>query len=142
MARSWFALAAVALVAACSGGGGGGPAPTSLYDDDTVRLAHCAFEAPPPHEALPAPAPGGIRAGYGSAVLSLPIGVPFGGYTNRSKSLRAATPIDARASRWATDFVPSAGVADAPRAEALALEIAGQRWVIARIDTVLVLAPT
>lgn len=142
------ALAAVVLVAACSSGSGGGSQPppqqdaASTYDDDTSRLAHCAFEKPPAHATVPAPSPGAIRAGVGSAVLSLPIGVPFGGYTNRSKTLRQATPVDARAPRWATDFVPSVGVADAPRVEALALEIAGQRWVLARIDTVLVLAPT
>jgi neutral ceramidase len=136
-------LGALALGVACSSSSSAPQTPApSPYDDDTAALAHCAFETPPAHPALPAPSPGVIRAGLGSAVLALPIGVPFGGYTNRSKTLRQAQPVDARQPRWATDFVPSVGVADAPRVEALALEIAGQRWVIARIDTVLVLAPT
>jgi len=143
VSRAGAAVAGLGLVLACSGSSKtAATTGASPYDDDTQLLAHCAFETPPPHPTLPAPVPGAIRAGLGSALVSLPIGVPFGGYTERSEGLRGATPIDGRAARWSVDFVPSAGVADAPRAEALALEIAGQRWVIVRIDTALITSPT
>jgi neutral ceramidase len=144
VSRAWGAAAGIWLVVACSGSSSKTAPATEAgpgFDDDTQLLAHCAFEAPPTHPTLPAPSPGAIRAGFGSALLSLPIGVPFGGYTERSEGLRGATPIDGRAARWSVDFVPSAGVADAPRAEALALQMAGQTWVIARVDTVLITSP-
>lgn len=148
MLRSLRALVlACAVTAACSSSSGGTQAPhpvadaASPFDDDTARLAHCHFEAAPAQATRPAPAPGAIRAGVGSAVLSLPIGVPFGGYTARSKSLGRDPPVDARAWRWAKDFYPSVGVYDAPRVDALALEVGGERWVIARLDVILLLAP-
>ena len=143
-----IAVACCVVAAACSSGSSGTRAPAdagadaaSPFDDDTARLAHCSFEPSPAQATRPAPAPGAIRAGIGSAVLSLPIGVPFGGYTERSKALGHDPPVDDRAWRWAKDFYPSVGVYDAPRVEALALEVGGERWVLVRIDTILVLAP-
>jgi neutral ceramidase len=142
--------AGIAAVACSSGGSSSSPGPASEsdagdaaspYDNDTARLAHCTFQPSPAQATKPAPAPGAIRAGIGSAVLSLPIGVPFGGYTERSQALGSDRPVDSRAFRWAKDFLPSLGVYDAPRVEALALEVGGERWVLVRMDAVLILAP-
>lgn len=110
------------------------PAP---WDDDTERLAHCAFEPAPAREARPAAAPTAIRAGVGSSVVALPIGTPLGGYGSRVKLL-GGEPLDARASRWATAMVPTAGIHDAPRAEAVALEAGGETAVLVRVDAPLV----
>ena len=124
------------------GGGGGGGAggaydPGVPWDDDSARLEHCNFVAAPARETLPAQEPGAVSAGYASAILELPLGTPMGGYGNRVMALGGAGKIDKRAGRWATIMVPSAGLHDAPRVEALAIEAAGESVVIVGIDTAL-----
>ncbi len=119
--------------AAGSGGGGGGSGAGLVHDDDSDRLGHCTFETPPTREALPAPTPGAVLAGLGSAIIEMPVGVPLGGYAGRM-TVQGAEPVDDREGRWTGIMVPSAGLHDAPRAEAIALDIAGERVVIVQLD--------
>ncbi|MCC6216190.1 MAG: hypothetical protein IT376_15100 [Polyangiaceae bacterium] len=142
-----------ALGAACAGEGSrprgapvdaGADAPAGpLADDDSDRLGHCAFEAPPPREARPAIAPAAFRAGYATRDLALPLGSPLGGYGARSKVLGGSgSAVDARARRFVTSFVPTAGQHDALRADALALEAGGERVVFVRLDLPVMLDTT
>ena len=118
-------------------GGDAGP-PPPVYDDDTDRIAHCAFEGAPERAALPALDPGAVRAGLGSSLFALPVGVPLGGYGDRLRILDMGTPVDDRARRWAGVMVPSAGVQSAPRVDALALEAAGELVVLVQVDSSIV----
>lgn len=130
-------------VAACSSSEGTAPAePPSPFDDDSARLAHCPLETPPARETLPPLDPGPVRAGLGRATFELPIGTPLGGYGARMKALGNAVAADARAARFATGFTPSYGMHDAPRAEAVALEAAGEKVVVVRLDAPLVTQQT
>jgi neutral ceramidase len=122
------------LLSAC---GGGAPSP---YDDDRSRLTHCTFEAPLAQTARPAPTPAPLQAGYGERVLALPVGAPLGGCGARVKLLGGARAPDARAARWAGVMVPSAGLHDAPRVQALALAAGDERLVLVRADLPLTVA--
>ncbi len=140
-----------ALFAGCSsdsddsnvGAGDGSAGTGSTYDpgvpwdDDSARLKHCDFVPAPAQETRPAQEPGAVTAGYATAILELPLGTPMGGYGNRVMALGAAGKIDNRARRWATIMVPSAGIHDAPRVDALAIDAAGESVVIVGIDTAL-----
>jgi neutral ceramidase len=75
-----------------------------------------------------------VLAGLGSAVLGMPIGAPLGGYGERLIPLGGSSPADARPRRFTKSFVPSVGMHDAPRADALALDAGGERLVIVRAD--------
>lgn len=113
------------------------------WDDDTQRLAHCTFEEPVVHAPRPAPALAALQAGVATRFLELPIGTPLGGYGARSSGLGAGTgAVDARARRWCATFLPSAGQHDTPRADALALDVGGERLVFVRIDAPVVLETT
>ena len=86
------------------------PPPTAPpWDDDRDRLGHCTFEPAPAREARPAATRSPIRAGYGEALMRLPIGTPLGAYGDRVELLGNASPPDARATRWATGMTASAG---------------------------------
>src|SRR5262245_52034323 len=78
------------------------PGPTSIDPE------HCVFEKPPLRAPTGPAAPSSIKAGYGSAVLSMPIGAPLGGYGDRVIPLGGSQAIDTRAKRFATSMVPSA----------------------------------
>jgi neutral ceramidase len=117
------------------------PVSPSPYDDDTSRLLHCEFEPAPklPKRAAPSPAP--VKAGVASRVLDLPLGSPMGGYGARSTTFGGQgqdIALDTRAPRFATRFVPSAGAHDAPRVDALALEVGSDRLVILQSDSILI----
>jgi neutral ceramidase len=128
----WIAAGLLAaLVGACASDDGTGKPPTGTPPDP---LAHCRFEAPPAHAAKPQNAPTDIKAGYGAAVLPMPLGTPLGGYASRTKGLGGAKPVDDRAIRFGKSMVPTVGIHDAPRAEALALEAGGERVVFVRVD--------
>lgn len=99
---------------------------------------HCSFEEPPARDELPANAPAPLKAGLGIAVLPVPIGAPLGGYASRVPTL-GGEAVDARHGRFVTGFVPSVGVHDALKAEAVALEAGGERVVLLRVDAPLVL---
>jgi neutral ceramidase len=99
--------------------------------------AHCRFEPAPARDEGPAAAASPVKAGLGSRVLPMPIGAPLGGYGDRVKAL-GGTPADARAWRFTKAFVPSVGMHDAPRSDALAIEAGGERFVIVRMDVTLV----
>jgi neutral ceramidase len=129
------ALALGLALAAC-----GGNAAPSPYDDDRARLAHCTFEPPPVRAPRPAPAPAPVQAGVGERVIPLPVGAPLGGYGARLTTLGGARPVDGRAARFATVMVPSVGLHDAPRVQALALAAGDERLVIVRADVPLVVA--
>ena len=137
-----------AAAAGGSGGSGGaagtaGASGSSTYDpgvpwdDDSERLTHCNFVPAPTRETLPAQEPGAVRAGYATAVLEIPLGTPLGGYGNRVMALGGAGKVDDRLGRWATIMVPSAGLHDAPRVDAVAIEAAGEIVVVIGIDTAL-----
>lgn len=137
IARLGVALTA-ALLAACSSETSQSPQPPPGPTDP----AHCAFEAPPARAEGPAAAPGPILAGVGSAVFPMPIGAPLGGYGDRLPALGGAEEADARARRFTKSFVPSVGMHDAPRADALALDVGGERFVLVRTDLTLLLENT
>lgn len=121
-----------AVIAACASDE---EPPKSLPVVETPKdPAHCHFELPPdPSPTKPANAPSAVLAGFGSAVLDMPIGAPLGGYGDRMIFL-GGEPADARAPRFAKSFVPSVGMHDAPRADAVAIEAGGERLVIVRAD--------
>lgn len=124
------ALAALAIPA-CSGA----EPPPKVTPEPSKDPAHCSFEvAPGPSPTRPANAPSAILAGLGSAVLDMPIGAPLGGYGDRLVPLGGSTPPDARPRRFTKSFVPSVGMHDAPRADAIAIEAGGERVVIVRAD--------
>lgn len=136
--RRWIAPAALALAAAaCSSDEQ--PPPTSNPPPETPPRdpAHCSFEEPPARDELPAAPAAQVSAGLGVAVLPVPIGAPLGGYAARVPAL-GGEAVDARARRFSTGMVPSVGVHDALKAEALALESGGERVVILRVDAPLV----
>nr|WP_240806854.1 neutral/alkaline non-lysosomal ceramidase N-terminal domain-containing protein [Polyangium spumosum] len=125
------------MLGAVAGGacGDGGSTKTPETPPPAVDpLAHCQFETPPERPSKPANTPTDVRAGYGAAVLPLPIGAPVGGYASRAIGLGGAKPVDDRPRRFGKSLVPTVGVHDAPRAEALALEAGGERVVILRVD--------
>ncbi|MCK6587675.1 MAG: hypothetical protein L6Q76_08835 [Polyangiaceae bacterium] len=96
--------------------------------------AHCRIELPPdPSPTKPPNAPSAILAGFGSAILDMPIGAPLGGYGERMDFL-GGEPVDGRARRFAKSFVPSVGMHDAPRADAVAVLAGGETLVIVRAD--------
>lgn len=131
----WFALGALAtpaFVGACGSDGDKQVTPPPPPPPDL--LAHCSFEKPPEHAAKPANAPTEIKAGYGSAIMPMPIGTPIGGYASRAVGLAGAKPVDDRPRRFGKSLVPTVGIHDAPRAEALALEAGGEKLVIIRVD--------
>lgn len=103
-----------------------------------VDPEHCEFEPAPMRAELAAPVPGQLRAGYASAVIDVPIGVPLGGYGGRSRVLGGNQAVDSRAARWSATFAPSAGLHDAPQVEVLAVEADGQRALLMRIDAPLI----
>lgn len=115
-----------------AGGGDTGGAPAALDPP------HCTFEAPPSRPAGAPVEPGPVRAGLGSRVLPMPIGAPLGGYGARLIPLGQSTAADGRPRRFTKSFVPSVGMHDAPRAEALAIEAGGERVVLMRIDAPLI----
>jgi neutral ceramidase len=127
------ALAAVLACACGEDAGEAKPGPPP-WDDDAGRLGHCAFAPAPARVPRPASTPTTLRAGYAEAPLVMPIGAPLGGYGGRVPALGFSMPVDARARRWATGMTPSAGVHDAQRVQALALEAGGERWVLVRMD--------
>ena len=127
-------VVACLLLSSCSSEDAIPPAVAPPWDDDRDRLAHCTFEAAPARDARPAPAASPIKAGYGEALMRLPIGTPLGAYGDRVELLGNASPPDARATRWATGMTASAGMHDALRAEALALDTGGEPLVIVRVD--------
>ncbi|HEX5632664.1 MAG TPA: hypothetical protein VFX50_05525, partial [Gemmatimonadales bacterium] len=105
------------------------------WDDDTARLGHCEFEPAPPREAAPPRDPAPIFAGYGAAVLTMPIGTPLAAYGDRVVALGNSQAPDERRARWATAMTPSAGAADALRAEAVALRSGDDRpLLLMRVD--------
>lgn len=105
------------------------------WDDDTTRLGHCAFEPAPPRDARPPRDPAPLSAGYGTAILKMPIGTPLAAYGDRVIALGNSDPPDDRAARWATAMTPSVGTYDALRAEALALRSEGDEpLVLVRVD--------
>lgn len=136
----------VAMLGACDAGpgetqdpkdAGADSGPDSGADAGAEDPPHCAFETPPGHEAGGPIEAAQIRAGVASRVLPMPIGAPLGGYGNRLIPLGQSIAADARPRRFATSFVPSVGVHDAPKAEALAVEAGAERFVLLRVDTVL-----
>ncbi len=105
------------------------------WDDDTTRLGHCAFEAPPVRPAQPPRAPAPLSAGYGAAILRMPFGTPLAAYGDRVVALGSSSAPDARPARWATAMTPSVGAFDAMRAEAIALAAAGDEpLLLMRVD--------
>ncbi|EYF03760.1 hypothetical protein [Chondromyces apiculatus] len=131
--RRWIARAAFALGAGACSSSDTKPDPEIPPDPPGRDPAHCTFETPPTREALPANTPAPVRAGMGSVILPMPIGAPLGGYASRTPALGGA-PVDDRAGRFVTGMIPSIGVHDALRAEALALEAGDERVIILRID--------
>jgi len=127
--RGSIALVALAIAACASD-----EEPPKVTEETPKDPAHCRFELPPePSPTKPPNAPSAVLAGFGSAVLAMPIGAPLGGYGDRHPVL-GGTPADKRASRFSTGFVPSVGMHDAPRADAVAIEAGGERLVIVRAD--------
>jgi neutral ceramidase len=127
--RGSIALVALAIAACASD-----EEPPKVTEETPKDPAHCRFELPPePSPTKPPNAPSAVLAGFGSAVLAMPIGAPLGGYGDRHPVL-GGTPADKRASRFSTGFVPSVGMHDAPRADAIAIEAGGERLVIVRAD--------
>lgn len=123
-------LIAVVLFCACSSEGEQ-PVPEPPRARDP---AHCTFETPPVRAERPPIAPGKIRAAVVSAILPLPIGSPLGGYGARLRGFAQAIATDARARRFTSGFVPSVGMHDAPHADVLAIEAAGETFVLVRVD--------
>ncbi|UQA62972.1 neutral/alkaline non-lysosomal ceramidase N-terminal domain-containing protein [Polyangium aurulentum] len=131
----WIALGMLAaVVGACSSDGEGTTGNTTPPDPGPDLLAHCKFEDAPERAAKAPNAPTEILAGYGEAVLPIPIGAPLGGYASRTLGLGSAKPVDDRARRFGKSLVPTVGVHDAPRAQAIALEAGGERMVLVRVD--------
>jgi neutral ceramidase len=122
-----------AVVGACSSDGEGTTGKVVEPPPGPDLLAHCAFETAPERAAKGPNAPTAILAGYGAAVMPIPIGAPIGGYASRTLGL-GGKPVDERAQRFSNGLVPTVGVHDAPRAEAIALEAGGERMVIVRVD--------
>lgn len=105
------------------------------WDDDTHRLGHCDFTEAPVRPDRPDPGLGALRAGYGRAILDLPIGTPLGAYGGRVHGLGDAADPDERHPRWANAMTASVGLHDALRAEALALAAGDEPpIVLMRID--------
>jgi neutral ceramidase len=128
-----FALAALALCGCTDDPPPEMPAPP--WDDDTTRLGHCAFEPAPVRAPQPPREPAPIEAGYGAAVLKMPIGTPLAAYGDRVIALGNANPPDERAARWATAMTPSVGTHDAMRAEAIAVAAEGDEpLLLMRVD--------
>jgi len=127
----WLVLGGLGVIAAACGSDPVDPVeqPPPAVDP----LAHCSFETPPEVPARPANAATSVRAGYGSAILPLPIGAPVGGYASRTVGL-GAKPLDARPRRFGKSLIPTVGIHDAPRAEAIAIEAGGETVVILRVD--------
>lgn len=150
--RSSLSLrAACGLLAAMLGGCDSGPGEThepadagadsgedAGADAGPLDPAHCAFETPPAHETSGPIKTSAVRAGLGSRVLPMPIGAPLGGYGNRLIPLGQSVAADERPRRFAKSFVPSVGIHDAPKAEALAIEAGAERFVLLRVDTILI----
>jgi neutral ceramidase len=144
---SSLAALAVALAGACGQGTTHAPDHDAGAYDAGVEDAgadappldppSCQFETPPKHPTGGVIPSAPIRVGLGSAVLPMPIGAPLGGYGDRCIPLGNSHAADARPLRYAKAFVPSIGVADAPQAEAIAIEAGQDRVVIVRIDSVL-----
>ncbi len=133
----WRAAALTTVgLAACSSDAPQPPPDPYTYGVE-ADPAHCVFETPPVRAAAGPSSPAEIRAGIASTVLPMPIGTPLGGYTARLPAFGGGDPADARPKRFAKSFMPSVGVHDAPRADAIALEIGGERLVLIRVDTVL-----
>ena len=131
----WVALGLLGALAGGACGDEGGTKPTENPPPTTVDpLAHCQFETPPERPSKPANSPTDVKAGYAAAVLPLPIGAPVGGYASRAIGLGGAKPVDDRPRRFGKSLVPTVGIHDAPKAEALALEAGGERVVILRVD--------
>jgi neutral ceramidase len=130
--RRGAVVLAASVIAACASNEE--PPKAQVTPETPKDPAHCSFELPPdPSPTKPANAPSAVLAGFGSAVLQMPIGAPLGGYGDRMEFL-GGTPVDARARRFAKSFVPSVGMHDAPRADAVAIEAGGERLVIVRAD--------
>jgi neutral ceramidase len=127
MRAAWF----VPLLVACSSTE---PQPSAPSDLPSRDPSHCTFEVPPTRAAKPPQPITQVRAGLGRAILPLPIGTPLGGYGARMRNLGGGKPIDARAARFATGFVPSVGQHEAPWIEALVIETGEERAVIVRAD--------
>jgi neutral ceramidase len=128
--RALAGTALAAVIGACSSSSDRDPSPPPAPPRDP---AHCSFEEPPARAPRPAAAPSAVRAGLGAAVLPVPIGAPLGGYGARVPVL-GGEAVDARPARFATGMVPSVGIHDAQRAEALALEAGGEVAVVVRMD--------
>ena len=132
MTLGWIALGLLgATFVACGDEDTKIPEPPPTVVDP---LAHCQFEPAPERPSKPANAPTDVKAGYGAAVLPMPIGTPVGGYASRAIGLGGAKPVDDRPRRFGKSLVPTVGIHDAPRAEALALEAGGERVVVVRVD--------
>lgn len=137
--RSLLLLIAVSTLAAC-----GPDAPETTPPDGGTTTTdtgapgldpeHCIFEKPPASAPGEPSAVGPVRAGFASRVLPMPIGAPLGGYGDRLTKLGQSEPADARPHRFTKSFVPSVGMHDAPKADALAIEAGGERVVLVRID--------
>lgn len=137
----WIAWSALAGLTALAGACVDDPIPVPHRNpQETPRdPAHCHFEAPPERASTSPVEPAPLRAGVGSVVLPMPIGTPLGGYGARVIALGQSNAADARPGRFSTGLVPSVGVHDAPRAEALAIEAGPERLVIVQVDAVLVI---
>lgn len=128
--RALAGTALAAVIGACSSSSDRDPSPPPSPPRDP---AHCSFEEPPARAPKPAAAPSAVRAGLGAAVLPVPIGAPLGGYAARVPAL-GGEAVDARPARFVTGMVPTVGIHDAQRAEALALEAGGEVVVVVRMD--------
>lgn len=111
---------------------------TDVPETPPLDPAHCVFETPPAQAGGGPIEAGAVRAGFGARVLPMPIGAPLGGYGDRLIALGGSTAPDARARRFTKSFVPSVGLHDAPKAEALAIEAGDERVVLMRVDAPLV----
>jgi neutral ceramidase len=144
LARAACATLAASLVGCDSGSGVQNPADAGADsgsdagpDAGALDPPHCPFETPPAHSSGGAVEAAEVRAGLGSRVLPMPIGAPLGGYGNRLIPLGQSVAADKRPRRFTKSFVPSVGIHDAPKAEAIAIEAGKERFVLVRVDTVL-----
>lgn len=110
-----------------------------------VLLSACGSDVDKPvadtDAAEPVPLVAGTpTAGMADAFLSLPVGSPLGGYTERCECFGGVglrqEALDNRDSAYVTDFVPSAGIHTRPHAVALWLDNGDQAVVMLKTDAI------
>ncbi len=93
-----------------------------------TTLASCSYQAP----VLETVTPGPLLVGASEDYLSLPVGVPLGGYTTRL----FAGHVDSRDSAYADKFSPSAGVQTRIPVKAFWFDNGQENLVLIKIDLI------